>query len=98
MFVVTVTSPNGDHYSLAFEKSEVSIGRTSDNDVVLDDGNVSAHHGRIRFSDGKFIVVDTGSTNGIYVNELKVEGPVVVTGPNLIHLAVFQLSLSELRR
>lgn len=46
-----------------------SIGRSRDNDLVLPDANryVSAHHARIRYRDGGYLIEDT-STNGVYLN------------------------------
>jgi type VI secretion system FHA domain protein len=45
------------------------IGRSRDNDLVLPDANryVSAHHARIRYRDGGYLIEDT-STNGVYIN------------------------------
>ena len=46
-----------------------SIGRSRDNDLVLPDANryVSAHHARIKYRDGGYLIEDT-STNGVYLN------------------------------
>jgi adenylate cyclase len=43
-----------------------SIGRDSDNDIVLDDARASRHHARIELRQGKFVLYDT-STNGTLV-------------------------------
>ena len=44
------------------------IGRTPDNEVVIDNVGVSAHHAEILQKGNKFIIQDTKSTNGVYVN------------------------------
>lgn len=47
----------------------VTIGRSLDNDVVLDaERTVSRHHARFDLGDGGWIVRDLGSQNGTYVN------------------------------
>ena len=48
----------------------VTIGRASDNEWVLPDPQryVSAHHARVHFRDGMYILEDV-STNGVYVND-----------------------------
>lgn len=97
MFVVTVFEPEGECYSMVFEKHEISIGRTPDNDVVLADDNVSQKHARISLRGGKFILVDTDSTNGIYLNSVEVSAPVVVSGSDEIQIATYVLRLSKLR-
>lgn len=99
MFVVTVFEPGGDCYSLVFEKHEITIGRTPDNDVVLADDNVSQYHARISLRGGKFILVDNRSTNGIYLNSVEVSAPViVVSGSDEIHIATYALHLSVVRQ
>jgi hypothetical protein len=55
------------------------IGRSPDNDLVLADGRVSRHHGRIAARAGALVFTDLGSTNGSRVNgESVIE---VVIGP-----------------
>ncbi len=97
MFAVTVTEPTGAYYTHVFTVPEIRIGRGPNNDLVLQDGNVSTQHAMITMRDGKFIVVDTDSTNGVYVNGRIASTPVVVNGPNTIHIAVFELSVSIVR-
>jgi hypothetical protein len=54
----------------------LTIGRDPDsNDVVIDDVHVSAHHAQIRLKQGKIVVMDTGSENGIFLNDF--QNPVV---------------------
>lgn len=47
---------------------ETTIGRSSDNDVVLDDVTVSRKHANIRRAGDRFELIDLGSLNGTYVN------------------------------
>ena len=97
MFAVTVKEPKGAYYTRLFQQAEISIGRGPDNDLVLQDDNVSTTHAQLSFRDGKFIIVDSESTNGIYVNGRMASKPIVITGPNTIHIAVFELSVSVVR-
>ena len=47
-----------------------SIGRAYDNDVVLDDPFVAAHHVHVaRDHDGRLVAHDLGSVNGLYVDD-----------------------------
>jgi hypothetical protein len=47
----------------------ITIGRAYDNDIVVDDPHVAAHHLRIAHTeDGKLIAEDLGSLNGLYVD------------------------------
>jgi pSer/pThr/pTyr-binding forkhead associated (FHA) protein len=45
-----------------------SIGRSGDNEVVLDDVTVSRKHANIRKAGQRFELIDLGSLNGTYVN------------------------------
>lgn len=47
---------------------ETSIGRSGENDVLLDDVTVSRKHANIRRAGERFELVDLGSLNGTYVN------------------------------
>ena len=50
------------------------IGRTQNNELVIDDHSVSRQHAEIhRRRDGKFEVIDMESMNGVFINEKKVK-------------------------
>lgn len=60
-----------------FEKSIIAIGRHPINDLRFDaerDLDVSSRHAELRLVDGRYRFVDLGSTNGSFVNGLRVEG------------------------
>jgi len=54
------------------EKELLSIGRTSENDIVLDNRGVSRNHARIDFSGNEALLIDNESLNGTFVNSKKV--------------------------
>ncbi|MBR5134811.1 MAG: FHA domain-containing protein [Clostridia bacterium] len=58
----------------AFGKSVVTFGRGADNDIVLKSALASRRHGQIRFTPTGCIVDDLGSTNGVMVNGVYVNG------------------------
>jgi len=45
-----------------------TIGRGTDNDLVLESTDVSRHHARIEFAGGHWRLIDLGSTNGTKLN------------------------------
>lgn len=49
-------------------RGEVTIGRSPENDVTLNDPQVSRRHARIVLEDGSVTIEDVGSLNGTYVN------------------------------
>lgn len=57
-----------------YQRKQIKIGRWSNNHIVLDDKTVSGHHARIDMvKEGRFMITDLGSSNGIFVNGKKVE-------------------------
>jgi type VI secretion system protein len=60
----------GDRSTAVFDGAGGNIGRSTDNDWVLPDPQryVSAHHARVHFRDGLYILEDT-STNGVFIND-----------------------------
>jgi hypothetical protein len=51
------------------EGARVTIGRGSDNDIVLNEAVVSGEHAAISMESGAATLVDLDSTNGTYVND-----------------------------
>ena len=54
----------------------VLIGRADDSTLVLDDDYVSTRHARISQQDNAWYLDDLGSTNGTYLGQMRVTGPV----------------------
>lgn len=50
----------------------ITVGRTGNNDVVLDDGTVSRFHAWFqRETEGRYILTDAGSKNGSFVSGVR---------------------------
>jgi Protein of unknown function (DUF3662)/Inner membrane component of T3SS, cytoplasmic domain len=60
------------------------IGRAPDNDLILMDGRVSRHHGRIGGRLGTLVYTDLGSTNGSRVNGEPVIEVVLGSGDRIL--------------
>jgi Protein of unknown function (DUF3662)/Inner membrane component of T3SS, cytoplasmic domain len=58
----------------------VTIGRATDNDIVLRDERVSRHHGKVTARRGTLVYADLGSTNGSDVNGARVTEVVLGAG------------------
>ncbi len=56
----------------------LTIGRAPDNDIVLDDPQVSRHHAQVLRRGDQIVVEDLGSTNGTLVNGRRISGPHVL--------------------
>lgn len=58
---------------LAVGEKEVSIGRSPDNAVVIDNPAVSHYHARVFNEEGRLMLEDFGSLNGTFVNGQRVK-------------------------
>ena len=54
------------------EKKRITIGRTNDNDIVLENRGVSRKHAMIEFNNNAAVLIDNESLNGTFVNNRKV--------------------------
>lgn len=54
------------------DKRRVSIGRTRENDIVLENRGVSRKHALIEFNDSGAVIIDNESLNGTFLNDRKV--------------------------
>lgn len=59
------------------EKKRLTIGRTPDNDVVLDNRGVSRKHAQIEFNNNSALIIDNESLNGTFVNSRKISEEVL---------------------
>ena len=63
----------GTEYPLPARADLVTVGRSPDSDVFLDDVTVSRHHATLRRSAEGWSISDAGSLNGTYVNRKRVD-------------------------
>ena len=75
--------------SLVFgDKKELTIGRGDNNDIKLDGLQISTRHARLIRSGNDIVIDDLGSTNGVYINGVRVSRQAV--GPDdSIHIGAF---------
>jgi pSer/pThr/pTyr-binding forkhead associated (FHA) protein len=59
------------------EKKMISIGRTADNDIVLDNLGVSRKHAQIEFHPDSAVIMDNESLNGTFVNNRKITEEII---------------------
>src|SRR5262245_34109530 len=70
--LVVIYGPEiGRRIAMGFGNFE--IGRSSKNDLALDQESVSRHHARITRAREGWSIRDLGSTNGTYVNDLPIQ-------------------------
>src|SRR5689334_18476250 len=93
MFAIVISEKGGAERRESFDKNEINVGRVQGNDLMLPKGNVSKHHARLLFRDGRFIVTDLKSTNGTYVNGRKIAQATIVREGDKIYIGDFVLRI-----
>ncbi len=73
-----------------FSKKSVSIGRSLKNDITINNGSVSAMHAVINNTDKGFFLDDDNSTNGSYINNVKIKHHPLTDG-DIITIGTHQL-------
>lgn len=69
----TLSEMDGSRTQYVMNKTAITIGRSKDSDIHLENDSISSHHAEIhRRREGGFYIVDLASTNGVHVNESKV--------------------------
>lgn len=70
---ITAQGKNAQPYRFSLDRKVVRIGRSTDNDIVIDCPSVSSHHCEMKRIDGGYILEDKDSTNGIKVDDARME-------------------------
>ncbi|MFL5823726.1 MAG: FhaA domain-containing protein [Solirubrobacteraceae bacterium] len=70
----------------------VTLGRSRECEVVLQDPNVSRRHAEVRPRGGSWVLSDLGSTNGSRLNGRSIEGPEVIKPGDEIELGSTRLT------
>ena len=70
---ITVPDKTPQPYRFQLDRESVTLGRGSDNDIAIDSGSVSVSHAEMRRVVGGYELRDTGSTNGIKLDDERME-------------------------
>jgi len=84
---LTIKRQDGSYHELEWNKDVYTIGRTHDNDLIIEHSLASRHHARLERQDASFAVRDLNSTNGTFVNGTLIEGEHVLADQDQIVIA-----------
>jgi pSer/pThr/pTyr-binding forkhead associated (FHA) protein len=74
----------------------VTIGRELDNDITLDDLEISRHHARLTRQGNQFILEDLNSANGTFINNAPLTEPYILRAGDAVSLGDFKLKFEEI--
>jgi len=67
---------SGDGTVYTLDKPQLELGRSPRNDIVIADGRVSGRHALISMDGDAVILSDVGSSNGTFVNNMRLSEPI----------------------
>lgn len=85
-----LTLPGGQRIEL--HEGHYVLGRHLENDIVVNDSNVSRKHAEFVCAAGEVVVRDLGSTNGTKVNGVAITGEQLLQHGDIINLGTAQIT------
>lgn len=74
----------------------IQIGRSAEATIDIDDDYASSHHARLWQQDGgDWVIEDLQSTNGTYVNGIRIDRPTLINRDDIIRIGRSQLKLEQ---
>ena len=67
------------HIKASFNNTEVILGRDPKSDFYINDETISAKHARFSYHQNQWWVEDLNSTNGTFLNKMKIEEATMIT-------------------
>jgi DNA-binding CsgD family transcriptional regulator len=74
---------------------EFLIGRASDCHLRLDDGLVSRRHARLEANNDSLLVADSGSRNGVLVNQQRIQGSTPLAHGDILCIGLSSLEIVD---
>jgi SARP family transcriptional regulator, regulator of embCAB operon len=87
--IAELRADDGQRYRL---ESSNRIGRRPDNDIVLDDDDVSRYHAVVIGTGSEFVISDLRSTNGVEVAGRRIRGSVTLADGDRIRIGTYQFT------
>jgi type III secretion system YscQ/HrcQ family protein len=88
--------PSSGTHEITFEKSDISLGRNPENDVLLPANSVSKQHARILIREGRCYLEDLGSRMGTFINKKRLGGnePVLLSAGDQFSLFPYHFTFA----
>lgn len=73
MHFLEIEESTGKRNLYPVRPDRITIGRSPENTIVLDDGTVSSFHATISYLDKAYVIEDAGSANGTFINGIRIK-------------------------
>ncbi len=85
--IFTNSETRGSWQCMPLDEGLSTIGRASDNTIVMKPPNFSRHHAGIYRRENHYMLVDYNSMNGVYVNGVRIRGQQEIHEKDMIQIA-----------
>ena len=75
---------------------KITVGRHNSNDIVINDTSVSRFHAELVNENNQWYIIDLNSTNGTFVNGIKIQGKIPVSIYDEIKLGNVSVNLEKI--
>jgi pSer/pThr/pTyr-binding forkhead associated (FHA) protein len=95
MWKLTIEDDEGKRTPLPLVRDEYSIGRGEENTVRLTERNISRRHASLRHETSGWVIADTSSRNGSYVNGVRLVGEHTVGEGDIVQVGDYRLAFTD---
>jgi ABC transport system ATP-binding/permease protein len=95
MWKLTIEDDEGKRTPLPLVRDEYTIGRGEENTVRLTERNISRRHATLRQEPSGWVIADTSSRNGSYVNGVRLVGEHAVSEGDIVQVGDYRLAFTD---
>ena len=97
LFILSLLNNELMSSSWKLSNKDYKIGRSSENNIILDDITVSRNHALLSVNNKNLKITDNNSTNGIYINNV-IESDSELKSGDKIQIGKYLLLLTEVMK
>ncbi|MDY6862867.1 MAG: FHA domain-containing protein [Thermodesulfobacteriota bacterium] len=95
MYKLSHVKEDGTKTEYPLKGKELIIGRDKKNAIFLDDTSVSRNHAKVTFLENKALIEDMGSSNGVFINGVKIEAKTEFKAKDVIEIGHIKLIVEK---
>src|SRR5438445_6041842 len=95
MWKLTIEDDEGKRTPLPLMRDEYSIGRGEENTVRLTERNISRKHAFLRRNGAGWVISDSASYNGSYVNGVRIVGDYAIAQGDVVQVGDYRLVFTD---